>query len=258
MIQAITQFEKANELTEANYTAEPGTLLYDWNYRHNLNLMAATYEQAGFRTAAKKTLTKLSELMSITPADDLYQAQLPAFLLREGKTREAIAQASQLGESKFGVGRVLAHTLAGSSAARRGESAKALEQLSLAEKEAASLDPIWHGQVDGAMELLGAQADFLEGKREPAAARLRRRVLTMRALPGSDAWSDAMFHIRLIAEIAMDYGDWDLARFAAHQLVEHAPFYAGAHGLLARIAEHDGDVLGAAHEPAGARKLRVH
>jgi predicted metalloendopeptidase/Tfp pilus assembly protein PilF len=242
--QAISQFERAKELTEANYKSEPGTLLYDWNYRHNLNLMAAAYEQAGLLPAAMKTLTKLSELKSITPADDLYKAQLPAFLLRGGKTLEAMTQASQLGESKFGVGRVLAHTLAGSSAARRGESAKALEQLSLAEKEAADLDPVWHNQVDGAMELLRSQTDFLEGRRELAAGRLRRRVLTMRALPGSDAWSDAMFHIRLIAEIAMDYGDWDLARFAAHQLAEHAPFYTGTHSLLSRIAEYDRDASG--------------
>jgi tetratricopeptide (TPR) repeat protein len=256
--QAIAQFEKANELTEANYKSEPGTLLYDWNYRHNLNLMAAAYEQAGLLPAAMKALTKLSELKSITPADDLYKAQLPAFLLREGETQEAIAQAFQLGESKFGVGRVLAYTLTGSSAARREESAKALEQLFLAEKEAASLDPVWRNQLDGAMELLRAQADFLEGKRESAASRLRRRALTMRALPGSDAWSDAMFQLRLIAEIAMDYGDWDLARFAAHQLVEQAPFYAGAHSLLARIAEHDGETSGSAHEPVRAGKLRVH
>jgi hypothetical protein len=204
-----------------------------------------------------RTLRKLAALESITPADDLYKSQLTAFLLREGKTQEAVAEASRLVSSKFRVGRVLGHTLAGSSAARQGMTTKALEQLSFAEKEATGLDPGWYGQVDRAMEVLRAQADFLQGRRERAADRLRRRALAMRALPGSDAWSDAMFHLCWIAEIAIEYGDWRLARFAAGELQDHAPFYTGTRSLLARIARHDADAQEGAHEPDRARKLRI-
>lgn len=253
--EAIAQFEEADRLEVANYHLEPGTLLYDWNYRHNLNLLGATYAQAGRQAAAEKTLRKMAELRSIGPADDLYNARFATFLLREGRNQEAMIATSALRESKFAIGRLLGHALAGSASARRGNAQKTIQELSLAEKEAASLDPAWYGLVASNLEILRAQVDFQKGERARASARLHQEAVQVRGLPGSDAWSDAMFELRFIAEIAIEAGEWDVARFAAQQLLDHAPLYAGAHSLMARLAEHDGNASAAMRESQRVKQL---
>jgi len=253
--EAIAQFEEADRIDEASYRSEPKTFLYDWNYRHNLNLLAATYAQAGLTAAAEKTFRKIAGLRTIGPADDLYKARLAMFLLREGRNQQAMIAAAGLRGSEFAVGRLLAHALAGSASARRANVPQAIQELALAEKEASSLDPAWYGLVASNMEILRAQVEFLRGERARASARLHQEAEHVRALPGSDAWSDALFELRFVAEIAIDAGDWELARFAAQQLLDHAPLYPGTHTLLARLAEHDGNTSAALRESRRVKQL---
>ena len=253
--EAIAQFEEADRIAEASYHGEPETLLYDWNYRHNLNLLAATYAQAGLRAAAEKTFRKIAGLRTIGPADDLYKARLAMFLLHDARNQEAIVAAASLRESEFAVGRLLAHALAGSALARMTKISQATQELTLAEKEAGSLDPAWYGLVASNMEILRAQVEFLHGERAHASARLHQEAEKVRGLPGSDAWSDALFELRFVAEIAIEAGDWPLAKFAAQQLLDHAPLYAGAHSLLARLAEHDGNTSAALREAQRVKQL---
>jgi Flp pilus assembly protein TadD len=229
--------------------------LYDWNYRHNLSLLGAAYAQAGVLPAAASTLKKLAALPSMTPADDLYRANLMAFLLHEGKEDDAIAVAGPLVSSQFALGRLLGHVLSGSAAARLQNAKRASQELSLAEKEVKSLGSAWYGLVATQMEILRAQVDLLQDERERAVSRMRSLVVRMRSMPGSDAWSDSVFHLRFIAEVAMKAGEWDLARFVAHQLEAHAPYYAGTHSILSLVAQHDGDKAEAARESNQARKL---
>lgn len=253
--EAIAQFEEADRIAEADYRAEPETLLYDWNYRHNLNLLAATYAQAGLRAAAEKTFRKMAGLRTIGPADDFYKARLAMFLLHDARNQEAIIAGAGLRESEFAVGRLLAHALAGSALARMTKISQATQELALAEKEASSLDPAWYGLVASNMEILRAQVEFLQGERARASTRLHQEAEKVRGLPGSDAWSDALFELRFVAEIAIEAGDWPLAKFAAQQLLDHAPLYAGAHTLLARLAEHDGNTSAAMRESQRVKQL---
>ena len=252
--EAIAQFEIANDLEETGYKAEPNTLLYDWNYRHNLNLLGAAYAQAGRLSAARKTLTRLADLRSFSPADDFYKSQLATFLLREGLYTEAAKAASVLEKSQFGVGRMLGYATAGSAAAQSGNLQRAHRKLLLAEKENDVLGPAWTSQLGAALEILRAQVELGQGDRDRAVSRLRQHVLSLRSLSGSDAWSDTMFQLRFMASIAGDAGEWELARFIAHQLLEHAPHYAGAHKVLARVTGHDGDVSAAQRELELARR----
>jgi tetratricopeptide (TPR) repeat protein len=254
--QAIAQFEKADQITEDFYRSEPETLLYDWNYRHNLSLLGAAYAQAGLLPDAARTLKKLAALPSMTPADDLYRANLMAFLLHEGNEDGAITAAAPLISSQFALGRLLGHVLSGSAAARLQDAKRASKELALAEKEATNLEPAWYGLVVTQMEILRAQVELLQGEREHPVSRLRTLVVRMCSMPGSDVWSDSVFHLRFIAEVAMKSGEWDLARFVAHQLETHAPYYAGTHSILALVAQHDGDNAGASRESNLARRLR--
>ena len=57
----------------------------------------------------------------------------------------------------------------------------------------------------------------------------------VRAAPGPDAWTQALFTLESIARAAREVGDWDLAGWAARQMVEHDPNYGGAHYALALV-----------------------
>lgn len=255
--EAIAQFEKANELAEKDYRAEPETLLYDWNYRHNLNLLGATYAQAGMLNAASRTLKRLAALKSITLADDLYRAQYAAFLLREKNLKQAIDATGSLKNSQFTTGRVLGHMLTGSAFARTGDAKLAQEELQLAENELVKLAPEWRAQLSMRMEILEAQIELLQGNQQHAIFRLRNLILQIRSLPGSDAWSDYVFHLEFIAEVSADAGEWDLTRSVAQELEAKAPFYRGTHTLLSRVAQHDGNLAAASQEMELSRKFTL-
>ena len=60
----------------------------------------------------------------------------------------------------------------------------------------------------------------------------------------------ALFTIEAIARAARDVGDWELAAWAARQMLEHDPNYAGSHEALALVAEHGGDAQTARSERA--------
>ena len=107
----------------------------------------------------------------------------------------------------------------------------------------------------------GLVADVAAGVpgRVPAAHRARRRKggrcsrtwCARRARrPGPDAWTQALFTIEAIARAAREVGDWELAAWAARQMLEHDPNYAGSHDALALVAEHGGDAQTARAERA--------
>ena len=77
----------------------------------------------------------------------------------------------------------------------------------------------------------------------------------MRAATGPDAWTQALFTLEAVARAAREAGDWDLAGWAARQMVEHDSNYAGAHFALALVAQHAGDLRTARNEAAAAATL---
>ena len=72
----------------------------------------------------------------------------------------------------------------------------------------------------------------------------------VRALPGPDAWAQALFTLEAIARTAREVNDWELADWAAGQMLAHDPNYAGTHYALALTAEHRGDMATARTERA--------
>ncbi|MBI3492723.1 MAG: hypothetical protein HY047_13240 [Acidobacteria bacterium] len=100
------------------------------------------------------------------------------------------------------------------------------------------------------------QGEFLlrTGDREKARPMLETVVREARAAPGPDAWVQALFTIDAIARAAREVGDWDFAAWAARQMMEHDPNYAGSHYALALVAQHAGELRTAAAEFALAGK----
>ena len=76
----------------------------------------------------------------------------------------------------------------------------------------------------------------------------------VRAAPGPDEWTQALFTLEAIARATRESGDWDYAARAAKQMLEHDPLYAGTHYALALSAEHAGDKTTARSELALAEK----
>jgi hypothetical protein len=96
------------------------------------------------------------------------------------------------------------------------------------------------------------QGEFLlrTGKKEQGRPMLEDAVRKARRRPGPDAWTQTLFTIEAIARAARETGDWDFAAWAARQLFEHDPNYAGTHDALALVAEHRGDAQTARAERA--------
>ena len=61
--------------------------------------------------------------------------------------------------------------------------------------------------------------------------------MDLRARTGPDNWAQALFTLEAIAKTARDAGDWPFADWAARQMLEHDPNYAGGHYALALVAE---------------------
>ena len=76
----------------------------------------------------------------------------------------------------------------------------------------------------------------------------------LRALPGPDAWTQALFRLEAFARVARDVGDWELAEYTARQMLEHDAAYAGSHFALALVARQRGERELAQSEAAAARK----
>ena len=80
-------------------------------------------------------------------------------------------------------------------------------------------------------------------------------ALLMLALPGPDNWVQALFTLESIARTARAAGDAEFARWAAEEMVNHDPNYAGSHFALGLSARQAGDRATAAREFAAALRL---
>lgn len=247
MHEAIAEFEKSLELENSQYASEPELCVYDWHYRHNFVLLASAYRQAGQLPAAERTLKTLASLPILNISDGLYQKELPAFLLQTGRMDEAVRTAQPMLNSPFVLTQALGHAFVGNACAWNDRVQCASDELKAAEAAIAVVDLPLRGYAANWMEILRAQIGFLTGNRQAAASVLMQQELAMCRSPGTDAWSDSIFTIEFISSLAAKRGEWDLARFTAAQMQEHAPHYSGTCLALMRVAEHQSDSITAQH-----------
>jgi tetratricopeptide (TPR) repeat protein len=253
---AIGQFEKADRLESGTAGASSEELLYDWHYRHNLSLLASAYRQAGDLKRAEEVLARLSRLRAVTPVDEYYKGKLAAFLLQTGRYQEALAAAGALLKAKSSLARAAGHAYQGSAQAALKNEAQAREELSAAEAEARSLNPRWRSFLNPDLQMLRLQVALAGPALEGAIQGFQQEETKMRALAGTDAWSDALFRLEFIARAARESGAWSLAGSTAEQMKQHAPGYFGTHVALAEAAQHRGDLVNYQAEMETARQSR--
>jgi tetratricopeptide (TPR) repeat protein len=238
--EAIREFERAGQLEDAYYRAENIPAQYDWHRVHNLSLLAMCYQTLGQMKAAEKALREAFALPVYVDVAAFNRREWPEFLLARGRPEEALTAAQDLIESRWAMGRFAGHTVAARALVRLERLAEAKAELTLAERELAQLPAAVVAALPDA-GLSRAELLLRSGDSTPADKLFRSIVADVRNVPGPDSWSQALFQIESIAAIARSANDWDLAQFAAQQMIDHDPSYAGGYFALGLVAQHQGD-----------------
>lgn len=236
---AIAEFQRADELERAYYQAEKIPAEYDWHRVHNLSLLAMCHQTLGQMKSAEKLLREAFAMPVYVDIAEFNRREWPEFLLGRRRSEEALAAAQVLTSSKWAMGRFAGHSVSARALLRLKRLDEAQAELNLAGRELETLPTA----VIAALPDAGlARAELLlrTGKQDEADALIHRIVQDVRSVPGPDSWSQALFQLESIAETARESGDWELADFSAHQMLDHDPSYAGGYYALGLVAEHRG------------------
>jgi hypothetical protein len=141
---------------------------------------------------------------------------------------------------------VVGHALAGHALLALGRTEEARGALAAAQRELETVPTlaggvsVSRGSVQPYVDTLRGEMLLRDGNPEGRAllVDVERRL---RALPGPDAWIQALFRMESIARTARDVGDWELADTTARQMLDHDAAYSGSHLALALVARHRGD-----------------
>jgi tetratricopeptide (TPR) repeat protein len=247
MDEAIREFRKAYDLETEYYKAEAIPSQYDWHHQHNLDLLSTSYQYLGQMKVAEQLMRESFSTPSTQASLEFNKKELPLFLLDRGRAREALEAAEVLAGDESPAVSAIGRIIAGHALMSLGRLAEASEQAKQALIEvqrsreiAALLAPY--------LEVLQGEFFLRTGQLEKGRAMLKSVESQVRSEPGPDAWSQALFTLERIARLARDAGDWELAQYAARQMEEHDPYYAGSHYALAVVARHNGDLKIAAAE----------
>jgi hypothetical protein len=89
---------------------------------------------------------------------------------------------------------------------------------------------------------LRGEALMRQGRAAEAREMLKEVENRVRAAPGPDAWTAALFRLESIARVAREVGDWELAEHTGRQKLEHDAAYRGSHYALALWRNADPDL----------------
>jgi tetratricopeptide (TPR) repeat protein len=253
VFEAIAEFEAADRLHRAYNKREPIPLEYDWHFEHNLGLLATSLQYTGQMKRAETLLKAAFDLPTGLLVQAYNKREWPMFLRARGRLSEAEAAARTL----------IAHTnpvVQATGYIELGFVALAANRFAdggVASNTALKLLRTSPGGGVAANALLALQGEFhlRTAAREKGRATLDEAAKRLRAAPGPDAWSQALFSLEALARTARIVGDWDLADRLARQLLDHDPLYAGGHYALALVAEHKADTAAARTEFAQALNL---
>jgi len=238
--EAIGEFRAADALESAYFAAEKIPVEYDWHYHHNLDLLATSYQYLGQMTKAEALLKASFAIPSTLLVQEFNKREWPVFLLARGRAREALDAANILAAHRSPVVSATGHVMA-------GQARLALGQFQAAADEANAALRLMRDSPDGAglvaTPLQALQGEFFvrTGRQDKGRPMLEEVARKVRAAPGPDAWTQALYTLEAIARAAREVGDWELGGWAARQMLDHDPNYAGTHYALALVAEHNGD-----------------
>jgi tetratricopeptide (TPR) repeat protein len=251
--EAVAEFEEADRIESEYLKTENIPAGHHWHYQHNLDLLATSYQYVGQMRKAERLMKQSFAIPSRLGVQELNKREWTMFLVSRGRTEEALAAARTMIAHASPLIRAAGHVEAGRAllAASRFQQAADEANAALRELRAA---PEGAALVAPALEHLQGEFFLRTGQRDKGRAMLDEVIRKVRAAPGPDEWTQALFTLEAIAQTARESGDWDYATRAARQMTEHDPLYAGAHYAMALSAEHAGDVKTARTEFALAER----
>lgn len=252
--EAIQEFLQARELEDTYYRTENIPAQFDWHRGHNLQLLGMSYEALGQMKAAEEAFRAAFALPVYTDFAEFNRRAWPEFLLERGRAEEALAAAQELVMGRWAMGRFAGHSLTGRALLAMGRMEDAKNELALAEREMEQL-PVAVIKTLQDTVMLRAEILLREKNWDKANALMQQVEEQIVAVPGPDAWSEALFQLDSIARIARETGDWELAGYTARKMVKHDPSYAGGYFASGLVAEHQGDTSAARLAFATGEKL---
>jgi tetratricopeptide (TPR) repeat protein len=243
--EAIAAFSKAYDLERRYYGAEKIAPEHDWHHQHNLSLLAASYQYVGETKLAAGLFQRTFSMPSLEVAEELNKRAWPLFLLSRGRAQDALIAARTLTTHSEGIVRAAGHVMAGQAALANGSLPAAADAANAAVAELRRAGEMAK-RVAPDLEALQGAFFLRTGQRERGRAMLRESIRQMRAEPGPDAWTFALFRLETIAREARDSGDWEFARYAADEMREHDAAYGGTQYNLGLVANHFGEADAAA------------
>ncbi len=257
---AVVQFKKTDSLERAYYQAEKMDPALDWHHSHNLDLLATCYQHKGQMKLAEQTMREADALEVLNAYQAFNEKALPSFLIHRARYEEALELARAMTRLEYPQARTVGYALATSALIGLGRIADARVELANAEGELEKVPVVTPGiiprraMVKGWVDAARGELLLATGKREEADKVLKDAQRELRAAPGPDAWTQALFRLEMMARSAREAGDWSLAEYTAQQMLEHDAAYGGSHLAMALVLEQEGDVAGARREMEEARK----
>ncbi len=261
--EAIAAFSRTDQLEKAYYAQEKIPPGMDWHHVHNLDLLATSYEHKGQMKRAETLLREAAAIPPMTEYQSYNQKSLTVFLLGRQRWKEAIESAKPLVASQSAATRVIGHALTGHAQLGLHDTVAAGRSLQAASKSLTDVPTLASGiRVNRAAVAPYVDALFAETMLWTTDADVRAAGSNMlmdvqrrlRALPGPDAWTQALFRLESFARTARAVGDWQLADYTARQMLEHDAAYAGSHFAMALAAQHRGDHTVVGEEVTAAHK----
>ena len=252
--EAIAEFVAADTLETAYFTAEGVRPEYDWHYQHNVDLLAASYQYVGQMKKAEALFRTSFAIPSSLVQQELNKREWPVFLLARGRTADALEAATAMAAHRSPIVRAAGHVMIGETRLATGEFKAAADEANAALRLMRE-SPAGAGLVASALQQLQGEFFVRTGQREKGRTLLHEVAAKVRSAPGPDAWTQALFTLESIARTAREVGDWDLADWAAGQMMAHDPSYAGSHYARGLVARERGDQATARAAFDEARRL---
>jgi len=255
--EAIAEFEAADRLDIDYIEHERVPAAHVWHYHHNLDLLATSYQYIGRMAKAEELFKKSFDIPSNTVEQEFNKRELPMFLRARGRAAEALTAALTMAAHRSPLISAIGHVEAGEAKLALQQPADAAEEAN----EALRLmrrAPEGAGLVAPALRQLQGELQLRRGQRGTGRASLERVANEVRAAPGPDSWAQALFTLEAMARASREAGDWQTSAWAAQQMLEHDPNYAGTHYALALVARHDRNQSAARAEFERARTLWAH
>ena len=257
---AIAAFLRTDALEKAYYAAEGIAPEMDWHHVHNLDLLATAYQYKGQMRLAEERLREMAALPPVTDYLEFNQKTLASFLLDRGRAEDGLAAARAIASGRSAAARAAGRALEGHALLALGRRDAARAALTQAQRELDTVPTLAAGltvtrrAVEPWVDTLRGEILLREGKVAEGRALLKDVQTRLRAIPGPDAWIQALFRLEGIARVAREAGDWELAAYTADQMIEHDTSYAGSHAAQAAVARHAGDDARAEREMDAARR----